>query len=1086
MLHLLLSTDWIACREEILRRISQDVKNEKGNRIWLVPELISHDTERRLCAGAGNTVSRFAEVLSFSRLVQRVAEHAHCAVQPCLDKGGRVVAMAAATRQLHSKLKAYAAVETKPEFLTAMVEAVDEFKRCCITSEILMAASHEASGSLAQKLEDLGFILEAYDSVCSRGKRDPRDQMNWVLELLADGTFGEEHTFYVDGFPDFTRQHLAVLEHLIQASPSVTIGLNCDRVNSGAMAFEKAADTAAQLIKCARNAGIGVQIETVSPRADALHKACCSLFQGSFPEDPELSWRLQATHAESVYDEVLLAAQAILDRVHNGSRYRDISVVCSDIGAYQSIIQMVFHRCNIPVYQSGTEDILQMPVIATVLSAMDAALSGFEQRDVLRYLKSCLSPLDMDACDYLENYAILWGITGKRWLTPWTMHPDGLGEVWTESAQEKLAQLNRARELTVGPLQRLEQKFRSANSVAQQVIALYEFLEQIHFAENLEQMATELDAAGDNRGAQILNQLWEILLNALEQLHDVLGATSWDAENFVKLLSLLLSQYDVGTIPPMLDAVMVGPVSAMRCQQEKHLLVLGAEEGLLPSYGGTAGVLTDQERTAVRSLGVPLTGGAMEGLQAEFSEIFGVFCGVTDSISVFYSGAQPSYVYRRLAQMAGKESQGASVMPVAQCDLRDAGAYLAAWGAENEAADMGVEKWYADTLARAGHSLGKVSLQNVQGLYGKQLNLSASQIDRQAECRMSYFLKYGMRAKERKEATVDPAEFGTYVHWVLEQTARRVMELGGFKQVSLEEIMEIAASYSSDYAKTRFSELDSSRLQYLFTRNQQELQWIVTELWQELRKAEFVPVDFETAFGENGKMPAIPIPAGKLPAVIRGFVDRVDIWNRDGLHYFRVVDYKTGKKDFDYCDIFNGIGLQMLLYLFALEHGGEAVVGEHPIGAGVQYFSARVPLLASDGRLTKEEAEEARSKEWKRKGLLLNDEAVLQAMEPGDSPSRLCCTRKKDGTLSGDLADRAQLKQLETYIFRFLSRMVDDIASGNVEPNPYTRGSKHDACAFCPYGPICHKTEVTGRRNYQAMTSQRFWEEIGKEVPHHG
>ena len=89
--------------------------------------------------------------------------------------------MAAAVRQLHSKLKAYASVETRPEFLTGLVEAVDEFKRCCITSADLLMAAENTSGAFAQKLEELSLILEAYDAVCARGKYDPRDQMSWLL-----------------------------------------------------------------------------------------------------------------------------------------------------------------------------------------------------------------------------------------------------------------------------------------------------------------------------------------------------------------------------------------------------------------------------------------------------------------------------------------------------------------------------------------------------------------------------------------------------------------------------------------------------------------------------------------------------------------------------------------------------------------------------------------------------------------------------------------------------------------------------------------------------------------------------------------
>ena len=203
MLTLLLGTDWTCNTKEIYKRIALDVQNEQSGRILMVPELISHESERRLLRAAGDTTSRFAEVLSFTRLASRVAEYTGVLPTQCLDGGGRVVAMAAAVRQMHSRLKAYAAVETKPEFLTGMVDAVDEFKRCCIRSDDLKTASEKSEGSLAQKLEELSLILEAYDSVCSLGKKDPRDQMTVLLEQLINSDFCDNHTFYFDGFPDF-------------------------------------------------------------------------------------------------------------------------------------------------------------------------------------------------------------------------------------------------------------------------------------------------------------------------------------------------------------------------------------------------------------------------------------------------------------------------------------------------------------------------------------------------------------------------------------------------------------------------------------------------------------------------------------------------------------------------------------------------------------------------------------------------------------------------------------------------------------------------------------------------------------------
>ena len=62
MLQLWIGRDWTANREEIFRAVSRDVAQRRGGRILMVPELISHDTERRLCVMAGDTASRYGEV----------------------------------------------------------------------------------------------------------------------------------------------------------------------------------------------------------------------------------------------------------------------------------------------------------------------------------------------------------------------------------------------------------------------------------------------------------------------------------------------------------------------------------------------------------------------------------------------------------------------------------------------------------------------------------------------------------------------------------------------------------------------------------------------------------------------------------------------------------------------------------------------------------------------------------------------------------------------------------------------------------------------------------------------------------------
>ena len=172
MLQLRLGTNWRQNRDEMLRLLSRDVADCAGNRILLVPEQTSHDYERRLCSRAGDTASRYAEVLSFTRLAGRVFARMGGGAEPTLDGGGRILAMAAAAEELRAGLKAYAAVGARPEFLSELVAAVDEFKSCRVTPESLRAAAERTEGVLPEKLRELSLLLEAYDGICAGFGRD--------------------------------------------------------------------------------------------------------------------------------------------------------------------------------------------------------------------------------------------------------------------------------------------------------------------------------------------------------------------------------------------------------------------------------------------------------------------------------------------------------------------------------------------------------------------------------------------------------------------------------------------------------------------------------------------------------------------------------------------------------------------------------------------------------------------------------------------------------------------------------------------------------------------------------------------------
>lgn len=1082
MLKLILGTDWKSNSHEIMHRISACVANHQPNQILIVPELISFETERKLCQYAGNRASRFAQVLSFSRLASRVAESVGHGAPACLDNGGRLVAMACAAKQLHSKLKTYAAVETRPEFLLGMLDAVDEFKRCCITPKELMEASKQTEGSLAQKLEELSLLYEAYNSITAHGKRDPRDQMDWLYSELCDSDFAQKNTFYVDGFPDFTVQHMQIISHLICNSADVNVAIHCDMPSSDKVAFEKAGETANCILQIAKRNNIPYEIIYTKPMEGPTNSIWQNLLQGPTPVNP----CIKTYTPQSVHEECLLAADRVLDLIESGARFRDIRLVCPDLAKYKSSVEFVFRRCNIPVYISGKDDILSQSVIHTVLCALETVAGGFEQKDVLAYLKSALSPIPLSDCDEIENYAYIWAVSGRQWQDKWDKNPQGLSAHWTEETDRAIAKLNEIRCRLMTPLLHLQDGIRNALNLRDMIQSVYVFLDEIQMAQRLEQLADEMKCDGQLRSSQILNQLWEILLSAFKQLEDMLGDTGWDKDSFIHLLKLLLSQYAVGTIPSTLDAVTMGDVTTMRCQTADHLILLGAEEGSFPQYAQAAGVLNDQERTALRGLGVPLSGGGLDGLQISFSEIFSTFCGAKKSIHVSCPGGQSSYIFKRLSLMSNGITPVPALYGGARTNADEAGAFFARWQAKERAEELGLLEAYDRIQFGNERELGKLNREQVSNLYGQTLHWSASQIDKLAKCRLSYFLEYGLRAKERRVAEIDPLEYGNFVHGVLEEVVRKVMQLGGFKEVTFTTVAEIAKDAAEQYAKAHFSQLDSKRVAYLFARNSAQISFILEEIYDELTTGQFEPVDVELGFGYDGPMKSVLIKGTTMDAELGGRVDRVDAWEKDGETYFRVVDYKTGGKKFDYCEVFNGIGLQMLLYLFALEEEGQQVLGTNRIPAGVQYFTAKAPIISVNEDISGEEALDARIAAWKRNGLVLNDEDVLHAMEPDEPFRRLPCKLNKSGQLVGDVASRQQLQDLKKYITQFLSSLLDDLSDGNVEPNPYMRGKTSGACIYCPYTSVCAQLKISGLRNYETVKPERFWEDVDKEVHQRG
>lgn len=1113
MLKLILGRSGCGKTTTVLRRLCADA--DSGPQILLVPEQQSHEAERSLCRVGGNGVSLYAEVLSFTRLAHRIFLSAGGLGEEELDGGGRVLLMYQAVKAVSSQLTALGRVSCRPAFLESLIATVDELKSGCVRPEDLARAGEGLEGPEGDKLRDLALIQGTYDALTARTALDPRDRLTRAAEGLRRCGWARGKTFWLDGFTDFTPQQLALVGLLLEQGVGVTVTLTCDQLEEdegGVGVFSPARRTGQRLLRLGKERATPCEVEhliSAAPaRPPALEKVERELFarEGApFLGDTDPVVRFSA---QSPRSEVEWAAAQILDLVRDqGLRFRDIGVVARTFDGYGHLIASIFPRYGVPVFCSQMSDILEKPVLSLVTAALDTVSGGYQYEDVFRYLKTGLTDLGEEDRDLLENYVLRWDLRGARWTQQkaWSQHPRGYGASMEEGDAALLARLDGARRQVAAPLEGLR-KNKDVTGRGQ-AMALYAFLEEIGLPQRLADRVEQLRVRGEHALAEEYRQLWEILCGGLEQCAQLLGETPIEREEFTALFKLVLSQYDVGTIPVSLDRVTAGETKRQTGHRVKALFLLGAEDGALPLVTADTGLLSDDDRSLLASYGLEVGQTGEERLLREMTTIYQICALPTQRLYVTWprrgTGGEekrPSFLVERLRALlpgATEVREGVQTGAFRLCAPLPA--------LEQAGRDPRVRQVLAQLpecqpaiqrLERARRwERGSLSRQAVDRLYGRRVPLSASRMDKYKSCHFSYFMRYGLKAQPRKRAGFDAPEYGTFVHYVLERVLGdpawrdRAPAPEGETSLTQEQrdlLRRLTDGAVEEYVQRELGGLEhqTDRFRYLFRRLLRSVHSVVDNAAQELCASQFQPISFELGFAREGALPPVELTVDDVTVSISGFVDRVDGWVHDGRLYLRVVDYKTGRKSFDLTEIWNGLGLQMLLYLFTLQERGETVYGLPVEGAGVLYLPARDAIIRGSRAMSDDLWRREVDKQLRRSGIILDDPAVVDAMETavGGDYRFLPLKVTKTGQISGDALVTAQrLGKLQAHIQTVLEEICREIAAGNIAADPFWRGPEKNACRWCDFADACQFEEGRGgdcRRWLPTVKGAEFWQRL--------
>lgn len=1086
----------------IKEQICSLIKKEKETPvIFLVPEQQSFEMERSMLDLLGPKDCRRVEVLSFSRLTDFVFRQRGGLCGRPVDDGARSIIMSLAIEQAQDELTLYRKQVGRPELISFMLTAVKEFKMCAVTTELLRDTAHSLQDEvLSQKLTETALITDIYNTILSESYVDPLDGLTRLYESIAQTPFFTGYSVFADGFSGFTMQEQKVVELMVRQAAAFTIALSGDEAefaSKGGLFFttrrtKRALKEMASKngVRCLPDICLDKSRRFLSGELSFLEENIYRPGTVPYPETGENSVRL--FQAKDVYDESDYIARNIRQlTAEKGMRYGDIAVICRSLEEYRGILDTTFDQYGLSYFMDKPQEITSKPLTAFILSAFEVVHTYFSAESVFRLLKTGVAGMTAEQTALLENYAFVWNISGSRWMQEFTQNPRGYADEFTEHDKKELKEAEALRRRAIEPLIEFKERIASADGLRISK-AVYRLMEAFHVAANLKEKTRELHRRGEAVLAGEQERLWDVLIAALDQMSEILGGRYLTSKRYCELFQLVIRSAELAFIPNSLDEVTVGTADRIRLSSPKCVFVIGANEGEFPRLPVAGGIFTDQERRHLISLSLPLYDG-IEELSAQ--EKFLAYCAVSAPgealfLTCYESGLggeqkSPSSLIRevrRLFPQKAVENSRDVYWTDKLCAEKPAFELCAEHYGE-ETAQILLKEYFAplgrygkkiDAVARV-HDRSPQAIENMalsKKLFGaEKIKLSASQVERFYQCPFQYFCRYGIRAKERKSAQIDSAEYGSLIHFLMEQILRgnSVEELNTLSGKELEEKLDVLIEA---YLEQHFGggEDKSKRYLTMLRRMKASALMLISHMLKELSQSAFVPQAFELCLGEQGDVPPYEIDLpGEQKVLVEGYVDRVDVMRAEDRAYIRVVDYKTGAKKFVLSDVLFGLNLQMLIYLHAIAGRQE---NKEAVAAGVLYMPAASPVVNAEHGEPAESIAGKRAKTFRMNGLLLDDLDVIKGMEPSGRGVYIPVTLKEEKTKKGGetaqdgapavlridkgseyVVSPKEMDAVFKKIDELIGSMAQRLMAGDIGAVP-AKGT-YDACKWCPYLFAC-------------------------------
>ena len=697
---------------------------------------------------------------------------------------------------------------------------------------------------------------------------------------------------------------------------------------------------------------------------------------------------------------------------------------------------------------------------------------------------------------------------GRRWWAErsWAGWDKEAGE---ESAEANPLDAIRAR--AFDPLLALDQALelaaggeKSELTAVGFVDAVCQFLVALNCPGKIGEWASQERLVGRLHLAEEHEQVWQAVMELLEQMRIALGGEAMGLDDFSEVLEAGLSGLTLGLVPPALDQVLVGTVARSRQPELRTVFVLGMNDDQFPKAGGPDQILSDSEREILIGRGLELS---PTSVVRHFRERYLLYVALTRGarrlwiswaaateegkalrpspfLSVIEECARGEFLRVRLSSDWLRNSLEAVELPSQAIEgVVGAAAKGEDGGGDAEWFSLGERlkdlKDFSGPLRDALRSVSALNVARVDAsrvgrLFDARSAVSVSRLESFAKCPFNYFAGYALSLREREEFEIQPLEIGNFHHQVLNEVfqilsarvgqslpdwAPRAMgkwalDWGKVSLAQAEEALDEAIEIHREAFLTD-GPLQETQTRFFVSRSRRVLLSALRSFIQQGAQDSFIQISSELEFGfGDSSLPALKIAAANGKEIaLRGKVDRVDAARgEDGFVFLRVVDFKSSVKTLSLVETLNGLALQLPIYMAALLQG----VGENDLRpAGIFFLPVFHELQTSDAPGEGDVAENV----LRARGAV-EEKAIrlFGPLEPGGQSAFIAVKMKKDGEW-GDIerGDWLPSGVLESFCRRACAEAANlsgGILAGRIDIRPYRKGNERP-CTYCEYGDLC-------------------------------